>query len=581
MTNRDIENALNTIESLLELHGENGFKSRAYGRAGRAIRASGIDVAEKVEAGEPLEIDGIGKGLEAEIAEIVQRGSSTQLDQLLHQTPNGLLDILEIRGLGAKKVRALWKELGIDALDVLEAKARSNEIAALKGFGKKSQENILDGIAEVKSRIGKMRLHTATVIADEIVTALRGSALVERVEIAGRLRRGGEEFGAIELVVALKVEGDAGGLATEMEAGETLSDLAVRDGVIRGKYDGLYTVLIHTTSVAQFPVALHQKSGASDYRFMVSIPLHDRGYELTDDALLKEGKPVTLSSEDELFALAGMDVIPPELREGIDEVRAALDHRIPTLVEGSELRGLLHIHSVWSDGQNTIEELAAAASGLGYGYLLMCDHSKLAFYANGLDEKRLEAQGKEIDEINKRYDPATFRILKGIECDIHGDGTLDLADDALAALDAVVVSVHSQFALEKEAQTDRVCRALDNPYASILAHPTGRLILTRKGYPIDLKRVITHAAERGVAVELNANPHRLDLDWRMVRYAKRKGVKVAIDPDAHSIGDFDYVKYGVRMGRKGWLERGDVLNTLSVDDFLAAVGRRRTTPATS
>jgi len=274
-------------------------------------------------------------------------------------------------------------------------------------------------------------------------------------------------------------------------------------------------------------------------------------------------------------------VIPPELREGIDEVRAALDHRIPTLVEQSELRGLLHIHSVWSDGQNTIEELAAAASGLGYGYLLMCDHSKLAFYANGLDEKRLEAQGKEIDEINKRYDPATFRILKGIECDIHGDGTLDLADDALAALDAVVVSVHSQFALEKEAQTDRVCHALDNPYASILAHPTGRLILTRKGYPIDLKRVITHAAERGVAVELNANPHRLDLDWRMVRYAKRKGVKVAIDPDAHSIGDFDYVKYGVRMGRKGWLERGDVLNTLSVDDFLAAVGRRRATSASS
>jgi len=291
---------------------------------------------------------------------------------------------------------------------------------------------------------------------------------------------------------------------------------------------------------------------------------------------MKDDSEVPVATEEELFDLAGMQPIPPDLREGIDEVPLALEGKIPDLLRREDLKGVLHVHSVWSDGRNTLEEMAEGARLRGYSYLLICDHSKAAFYANGLDEKRLLEQGKEIDEINSRYDPEEFRLLKGTECDILADGSLDLAEDALASLDAVVISVHSSFTLPLEEQTDRICRALENRYATILAHPTGRILLTRGEYRVDLQRVISTAADAGKFVELNANPFRLDLDWRMVRFARRKGVLVGIDPDAHAVGELDYVDYGLRMARKAGLTAGDVLNGLSADDFLeAARGARQ------
>lgn len=572
MDTREVERILSLIESLLELHGENNFKSRAYGRASRALRGAGIDVVAVVEKGEKIEADGIGAALAAEIEEIVRTGTSSQLEDLMERTPNGLLDVMRIRGLGAKKVQALWHTLGVESLDDLEEKAKSGEVAQMKGFGKKSQENILAGIAELKSNIGKLRLHTATELAVNLLAALRSLPGVSRAEIAGALRRGGEEFGALEF--ALESDDPAAVEKGVADAG-ILSSVHRMDSTIAGTLQDTYKVFLHVADHSRFVGIFHQKSSASDYRFMLSIPLHDRGYELTDDGLYRDGELVPLESEEELYERAGMAFIPPELREGIDEIRCAIDGRLPTLVENGDLKGILHVHSVWSDGHNTISDLADRAHALGYNYLLMCDHSKAAFYANGLDENRLASQGFEIDEINKRFDPAEFRVLKGIECDILADGSLDLADDALAALDAVVISVHSNFNLSEDVQTERVCRGLENRYATILAHPTGRLILSRKGYPIDLQRVISHAAEHNKYVELNANPYRLDLSWRMVRYAKRKGVKVAIDPDAHSLPEFDYLRYGVTIARKGWLEKGDVLNALPLEEFLSAVRRSR------
>ena len=572
MDNREIERILSRIEALLDLHGENSFKSRAYGRAARALRASGLDVAGMVTRGEEIQIDGIGSGIAAEIEEMVQTGTCSQLEDLMERTPNGLLDVMSIRGLGSKKVRALWQELGIESLDDLESRARQGEIAKLKGFGAKTEANILEGVGELKANMGKMRLHTATTLAAELLSRLRELPGVGKVEIAGRLRRGGEEFSALEFVLEAE---DVERVEESLTDAGILSDYLRKDRTIHGTLEGTYKVFLYLSPPDEFIVTLHQKSSASDYRFMVSIPLHDRGYELTDHQLLKEGEPVRLASEEELYERAGMQYIPPELREGIDEVRVALDGELPELVTQEDLQGILHVHSTWSDGRNSIEELAAQAESLGYHYLLMCDHSKAAFYANGLNESRLEAQGREIDEINKRYDPEHFRVLKGIECDILADGRLDLADDALARLDCVVISVHSNFNLSEEAQTERVCRALDNPYATILAHPTGRLILTRKGYPINLQQVIAHAAERGKFVELNANPYRLDLNWRMIRYAKRKGVRVAIDPDAHGVAEFDYHRYGVTIARKGWLTKEDVLNGLPLHEFLAAVAQSR------
>lgn len=572
MDTREVERILSRIESLLELHGENSFKSKAYGRAARSLKTSGVDVVSVVQSGEKIAVDGIGTALAAEIVEIVNTGTSAQLEELMERTPNGLLDVMSIRGLGAKKVQTLWKELGVESLDDLEARGNAGEIATLKGFGKKTQENVLAGVAELKANMGKMRLNQATVLSEELLPLLRGLAGVSRAEIAGRLRRGGEEFSALEFVLEAD---DPAEVESALIEAALLTSVRRKEAVIAGLYDQTWKIFLYVTDASRFVVTLHQRSSASDYRFMVSIPLHDKGYELEEDCLLRDGANVPLESEEELYALAGMQFIPPELREGIDEVRRALDNQLPELIEPKDIQGVLHVHSTWSDGRNTIQELAERVHSLGYRYLLMCDHSKAAFYANGLDENRLASQGFEIDEVNKRYDPAEFRVLKGIECDILNDGSLDLADDSLAELDCVVVSVHSNFTLSEEAQTERVCRALENPYASILAHPTGRLILTRKGYPIDLKKVIAHAAEHGKYVELNANPYRLDLNWRILRYAGRKGVKVAINPDAHSLPEFDYLRYGVTIARKGWLRKEDVLNTLSVDDFLAAINASR------
>lgn len=570
MNNREIEKVLSTLERLMELHGENSFRSRAYGRAARAIRASSVDVAGKVQAGEPLEIDGVGAGLTAEIAEIVASGTTSELENLLERTPNGLLDVLAIRGLGSKKVRALWSELGIESLDDLERNARQGAIAGLKGFGAKTEQNILAGLQELRANLGKVRLHTTLGLARDILPIIASLPGVVRAEPTGRLRRGAEVFSILEFIVEAPSVAD---VFEGLGSVEGVDDPESTGRSVTFGFRGECRIRLHICDADTWPVVLHRTTGSSDHLFMFSIPFEERGYRFEEGRVVSENGPVPLRSEEELYTLAGMQPIPPELREGIDEVPRALRGELPELVTMSDLKGVLHVHSVWSDGRNTIGEMAEGARERGYGYLLMCDHSKAAFYANGLDEKRLEEQGREIDELNRRYDPAQFRVLKGIECDILADGSLDLAEDALAALDCVVISVHSSFTLPREAQTDRICRALESRYASILAHPTGRLLLTRKEYQVDLRRVITTAAEAGKFVELNANPYRLDLDWRMVRFARRKGVLVGIDPDAHAVAELDYVDYGVRMARKAGLGGSDVLNALDAEAFLSAVAR--------
>lgn len=570
MTARQVAGILYDIETFLQLQGENDFKSRAYGRAARALETSGLTTVEEGNVREWSAIPGIGKGLAAEIMEIARTGTSVQFETLRAATPPGLLEILKIPRLGAKKVRALYLELGIASLGELEYAARENRIITLPGFGAKSQENILAGIEEVKRTRGKFRIDAGLREAEHLLGLMRKLPSVARAEVAGGLRRGGEEFAALTFVVE---SASPETLAVELAALEGLDDVEQEGRVIRAVADQRFAVVIHIASREHFFAILHQRTGASDYAFMVSIPLADRGFDLRSDGLYREGEPVALATEEELFELAGMQYVPPEIREGIGEVRHALDGTLPELVTMADLRGVLHVHSVWSDGRSTLAELAEHARSQGYSYLLVTDHSKAAFYANGLDEARLEAQGKEIDEINRRYDPVEFRLLKGIECDILADGRMDLSDDALSSLDAVVASIHSSFQLPMEAQTERLIAALEHPAVTILGHPTGRLILGRRGYEVDLRRVIDRAGELGKSIELNANPHRLDLNWRMVRHARRKGVKVAINPDAHSLADFGNVRYGLILGRKGWLTREDVLNAMDVEALLAFASR--------
>ncbi|MBS1914098.1 MAG: DNA polymerase/3'-5' exonuclease PolX [Bacteroidetes bacterium] len=566
MTSRDVAKVLYSIETYLELHGDTELTSKSYGRAARSLETSNVDVVAMVHAGLPVKAPGIGSTLGAVVREIVETGTTAQLEELRRITPPGLMEILEIRGVGAKKVRALHTQLGIETLDQLEQAALENRIAALPGFGDKSQAKILEGLSQLRQQGGKLRINRATELAESVLARLRELPSVERGAIAGRLRRGGEEFDSLGFVLqAASVDALERDLAS---IADILSEPVRNGSLITAQADGGFRVRIDAATPANYAVLLHQRTGASDYCFMVSIPLTDRGYDLREDGLYRDGEMVMLDSEDELFDLAGMQYITPELREGIDEVRSALDGGIPDLVTREDLKGMIHVHSTWSDGRSPIQEIAEHVHGLGYGYLLITDHSKSAFYANGLDERRLEAQGREIDEINRRYDPSEFRVLKGIECDILADGALDLEDDALAALDAVVVSVHSQFNLPMEAQTDRICRALEHRYSTILGHSTGRLILKRKGYDVDLRRVIAAAAAHGKAIELNCNPMRLDLNWRMVRHARRKGVPIAINPDAHSLADFDNMRYGITMARKGWLTPDGTLNALDADGLI-------------
>lgn len=575
MTPREAAYLFHEIQTLLDLHGADEFRSRAYGRAARALETAGsLDLREVIASGNVSSIAGIGKGLAPELSEIVTSGTSSQLEELRAITPPGLLEMLKIRGLGAKKVRSIHLSLGITTLASLEEACRANRVASLPGFGGKSQANILEGLEELRRNRGRVRID----VADQIATTLRDAFIefcgVRRCQIAGRLRRGGEDFDRLSLVAVADPESLAAALRSETFIG----DLRVDRDSVRGMTPEGLPVAIHCTDDQGFAIALFQHTGSSDHLMMVGIALERQGLVLDEQGLHDADESIPVAAEEDIYRHAGLPFIVPELREGIDEVPCGIEGRLPRALAIDDLRGMIHVHSTWSDGRNTIDELARYVQHLGYRYLLITDHSKAAFYANGLDEKRLKEQGREIDELNSQFDPEAFVILKGIECDILADGSLDLADDALAALDAVIVSIHSRFDLPRQAQTERIVRALEHPSTTILGHPTGRLILGRKGYEIDHRLVIDTAARLGAGIEINANPRRLDLSWRMVRYAVSKSVPIAIAPDAHALEHFDYMRYGVMIARKGGLASDLTINTMSPDELR---GLRRTRLALS
>jgi DNA polymerase (family 10) len=387
------------------------------------------------------------------------------------------------------------------------------------------------------------------------------------------LRSGAEEIDTLRFLVASE---DPGVVEAALGSDSRLGSIDRTGNSIAAIALERIPVDIEICAPESYWARLHHGSGSESYRTKMAERLNDRGLAIDSQGLHRNGERITLGSEEELFTHAGLGWIPPELREGEEEILLSERGALPELITLDDIVGVLHVHSTWSDGRNPLEELAAFAHGRGWRYLLVCDHSKAAFYANGLDEERLLRQGEEIDEINSRYDPATFRMLKGIECDILADGSMDLSDDVLMSLDAVVASIHSSFHLPIEAQTERICRALEHPAVTILGHPTGRLILAREGYRIDYDQVIATARDNGKSIELNAQPARLDLDWRIVRRAIAEGVPIAINPDAHSLADYDHLRYGVMMGRKAGMQRSNLLNALDADAFLAFAKRSLT-----
>jgi DNA polymerase (family 10) len=563
---------LDEIGTLLEIQGENPFRCLAYHNAARAIEQMETDLAETVRAGKLSEIRGIGDTLRDKITTLVNTGELPFYDELRRKTPPGLFDVLRIQGMGPKKVKALYDELGIDDLDKLKAACERGEVAELKGFGKKTQEKILEGIAFLGETAERVRIDQALPLAERIIAGLRDVPGIIRMELCGSLRRRKETIKDIDVLISSDEPGpimerfvNLPGVRKIIGQGETKSSVIIGAGNVTMNAD------LRIVSDKQFPFALHYFTGSKEHNVAMRQMAIQRGLKLNEYELAGPNKSIPCKDEAALYKALGLEYVEPELREHTGELEAAAEGKLPKLVEADEIQGVFHCHTVYSDGSNTVEEMAEAAKALGLKYFGFGDHSQSLTVANGLTPGRVRKQQAEIDAVSKRV--KGIELFKGIECDILADGRMDFDDDVLATFDYVVASVHSHFKQPREEMTARIIRAIRNPYVTMLGHATGRLLLRREGYPVDLEAVLKAAAETGTMIEINAHPQRLDLDWIHCKRAKQLGVKLVINPDAHSTEDIALYRYGVDVARRGWLEKGDVFNTGTA----AAVAKALTT----
>jgi DNA polymerase (family 10) len=560
---------LDEIAQLLELDGANPFEVRAYQNGSRAIAGLEGDIGDIAASGGLAGVPGLGKTLVARITELITTGHMRVHDDLLARIPPGLRQMLRIPGLGAKRIRQINQALQVTTLDELRQAAEDGRIAALPGFGAKSQENILKGLVFVTEHQNRFRLDIAERFAEEIAGTLRALPETVRLHIAGSIRRRKEIVKDVDIVASVTRDEDRAALMRAFVehphvenitgSGETKSSVTLRGGI---------AVDLRVVLDDEYPYTLHHFTGAKEHNIALRTRMHARGVKINEYGLFRGAERIPCADEADIYAAIGMDYVEPELREDRGEIEAALEHRLPNLVIERDIRGMLHVHSNWSDGGSTIREMAEATLTMGMSYLGMCDHSQVAAYANGLTPDRVKRQQEEIDHLNEEY-AGRLRILKGTECDILKDGALDYDDETLASFDFVIASIHGNFNLSPEEQTKRLIRAVEHPYCSILGHPSGRLILQREGYNPDLEAVISRASELGVAIELNGDPHRLDLDWRYLRFATERGVRIPITTDAHSPAGLENLRYGVGLARKGWLTSEQCLNTLDADNLLA------------
>jgi DNA polymerase (family 10) len=554
MTNADVARALGETADLIELTGGNPHRARAFTRAARAIEDLDAPVAERVEAGTLTEIGGIGDAMSAHVRDLVETGSFEQHDELLSAVPPGLLNVLRVKGLGTSRVRTLWTELGVTSLEDLEQAAEDGAIETVDGFGAKTQSNILENVRRLRAYDARRRYADVVPAVDRLLKALRSHDGIQRAEATGPLRRRMETLEQADVLVA----GPADAAAAVL--GERLGEAPERDGdALKGDLDDGFPVVARCVDPDRFGSAWWRTTGSE---------AHCTAF---DDAY---GAPGDAAHEADVYAGAGIDFVPPELREGRGELDAAASGGLPRLLSTDDLQGVLHNHSTYSDGSASLQTMAETARSLGFSYFGICDHSQSLQVAGGLTPDEVREQQDEIETLNAAFaedDGPSFRIFSGIESDVLSDGSLDYEDDILASFDFVVASVHSGFGMSEAAATERLVRAVENPHTRILGHPTGRLLLVREGYPVDHETVIEACAEHDVAIELNANPYRLDLDWRWVRHATESGVLVSINPDAHAADELKYVRWGVAAARKGWLTPDMCLNAKRLGDFAAWV----------
>lgn len=588
MNKTEIAAVLTEIGTLLELKGENPFKIRAYQSGARLLEGlSEEEIAQRVEAGSLEEVKGIGEALAQKIAELHRTGRLEFYEKLQASVPAGLVEMLSIPGLGAKKVRALQDKLGVDSIAKLKAACDEGKVAALDGFGEKSQEKILSGIRN-REAYGRRHLWLeAHEAGAPILAGLRKLPAVRQVESCGSLRRRMETVGDLDFLVATTEPAPVVAWFVGQPEVQEITAQGELKASVRLK-SGLQADL-RLVPPEQFVFALHHLTGSKDHNVQMRHRALERGLSMSEWGLFpadeKHGstaevkkagsagpKSLTAKTEADLFKALGLPFIPPELREGLGEIEAAEKGGLPELVTEADIRGVFHNHTTASDGHNTLEEMTAAAEALGFEYLGIADHSKSSFQARGLDEARLEEQIAAIRRLNASKKFKTH-VFSGTECDILPDGKLDFSAAMLAQLDYVVVSVHSSFRQEREVMTKRIIRAIEQPHVTMLGHLTGRLLLEREAYDVDVDKVIDAAVANGVIIELNASPMRLDMDWRHWRKAAEKGLLTSINPDAHRTAQLDYFRVGVGAARKGWLTKEQVFTTrplAAVQKWLAA-----------
>lgn len=579
MDKEQVAAVLDEIGTLLEIQGENAFRCNAYHNAARAVEQLDGSLEDAIANNTLGQVRGIGETLREKITTLVTTGRLPFYEDLRKKTPPGLFQMLRIQGLGPKKVKALYDELGIDDLDKLKAACESGEVAKLRGFGAKTQEKILEGIEFVSQTGQRVRLDQALRLAERVVEQLRDCPGIVRMEVCGSLRRRRETIKDIDLLISSDRPGPI------MERFVTLPEVIqvtghgdTKSSVVLGLTTHGRKVLINAdlriVRDEQFPLALHHFSGSKEHNVSMRTRAQARfGIKLNEYAMLGPDGPIPVKDEREFFRALKLDYIPPELREDTGEIDAAEKHELPDLIEADDLRGTFHCHTDWSDGNATLEEMALAAKALGLKYLGIGDHSQSLTVANGLTPERVRRQQAEIDRLNERL--TGIRLFKGTECDILADSRLDFDDELLATFDYVVASVHSRFNMTEEEMTERMVRAVSNPYVTMLGHATGRLLLSRDSYRVDLETVLRAAAKHGTLVEINAQPSRLDLDWLHCKRAKALGVQLVINPDAHSTGELELLRYGVDVARRGWLEKKDVFNTKTLAQVSKALRARR------
>ncbi len=575
MTKDAIAEVMENIARLLEIKGENPFKFRAYQNAARALETFPGDIQAMAEAGTLQEIDGIGKAIAEKIGTLSREGRLDYYEELKEEFPADLLTLFELQGLGGKKIKALYDALGIASISKLDRACRDGSVAGLPGFGAKSAENILLAIEQRKRSAGHFLLDDARRLADGILEFLRSHPCVNLAEVAGSLRRRKPVVRDLDFIVSSRnPDRVIADFVTMPTVEQILAQGPTKASVLA---EGGLQCDLRVVSNDEFPFAIGYFTGSKEHNIRLRSRALERGWTLNEYrmAAAEGADPVPeIETETDLYRALGLDFVPPELRENLGEFEAAENGNLPDLIEWTNLRGTFHNHTTASDGRATLEQMTLAAQELGLEYLGIADHSKSSVQANGLDEKRLLAQVAEIQKLNATFGK-DFRLFAGTECDIKKDGTLDFSDEILAQLDYVVISIHSSFTLSEKEMTDRIIRAMQNPHATMLGHLTGRLLLTREPYAVNIPAVIEAAAATGTIIELNANPRRLEMDWTWWPLAKEEGVLCSINPDAHSTEGLAHVRLGAEVARKGWLTRADVINTLPLLKIAAALGQKR------